>query len=206
MFHVEQCFDLLLPDCDKIKSFQRLNFIKEEYFKWNKKINLSAIRDEKNFWEKHVIDSLCLASFISKSDFLNGFDILDIGSGGGFPGLILASVLDNKVKMVDPVKKKTDFLNHIVLRLNLKNAEAYNGIFENIKDLKVNSIVVSRALGNYKNLNEHFKTINNNISVVIMAIEKQEIGVNGVISSHEYKLVNPIINDALKDHVFITLD
>lgn len=205
MFHVEQCFDLLLPEFDKVKAFQRLNFIKEEYFKWNNKINISAIRDEKGFWEKHIIDSLCLASYINKSTFKD-FDILDIGSGGGFPGLVLASVLDNKVKMVDPVKKKTDFLNHITLRLGLKNAEVYNGIFEDIKELSSSSTIVSRALGNYKNLSEHFKAINKDISVVVMAIEKQDLGVSGSLFDAEYKLINPTIKNALVGHVFIKIN
>lgn len=205
MFHVEQCFDLLLPNLDKAKAFQRLNFVKEEYFKWNNKINISAIRDEKGFWEKHVIDSLCLASFINKSDFKD-FDILDIGSGGGFPGLVLASVLNNKVKMVDPVKKKTDFLNHVTLRLGLKNAEVYNGVFEDIKSLDPNSLIVSRALGRYEKLNEHFKSINKDISVVVMAVEKQEIDVKGEVFNKEYELVNPVINNSLENHIFIKLN
>jgi 16S rRNA (guanine(527)-N(7))-methyltransferase RsmG len=205
MFHVEQCFDLLLPKADKAKAFQRLNFIKDEYFKWNSKINLSAIRDEKNFWEKHIVDSLCLASFIDKSDSFKLLDILDIGSGGGFPGLVLASVLDNKVKMVDPIKKKTDFLNHIVLRLNLKNTEVYTGVFEDITELVPNSIIVSRALGNYDSLNEHFKAVNKNISVVVMATDKQKTDIDGKLFDQEYQLVNPIINNALKGHLLIEL-
>jgi len=205
MFHVEQCFDLLLPKFDKVKAFQRLNFIKEEYFKWNSKINISAIRDEKGFWEKHIIDSLCLASFINNASFRD-FDILDIGSGGGFPGLVLASVLNNDVTLVDPVKKKTDFLTHIILRLNLKNAHVYNGMFENIKDLDAKSIVVSRALGQYDKLNEHFKGINKDISVVVMAIKTQEIGAPGVLFDREYTLIQPILGDALKGHLLIKLN
>jgi len=205
MFHVEQCLDLLLPDIDKVKAFQKLSFIKDEYFKWNSKINLSAIRDEKGFWEKHVIDSLCLASFISKASFKD-FDILDIGSGGGFPGLVLASVLNNKITMVDPIKKKTDFLNHVALRLKLNNASIYNGVFEDIKGLGSNSVVVSRALGNYKDLNDHFTTINKDISVVIMAIEKQDLGVEGKVFNLEYELVNPLIDNVLNGHVLIKLN
>ncbi len=205
MFHVEQCFGLLLPKFDKVKSFQRLNFIKEEYFKWNNKINISAIRDEKGFWEKHVIDSLCLASFISNSDFRD-FDIFDIGSGGGFPWLVLASVLNNKVTMVDPVKKKTDFLNHVALRLGLKNTVVYNGVFEDIKNVDSKSLIVSRALGRYKSLNDHFKTINKDVSVVVMAMEKQEIDAKGEVSNNEYNLINPVINNSLENHVFIKLN
>jgi len=204
MFHVEQCFDLLLPEFDKVKTFQRLNFIKGEYFKWNSKINISAIRDEKGFWEKHIIDSFCLASFIHKSPFKD-FDILDIGSGGGFPGLVLASVLNNKVTMVDPVKKKTDFLNHVVLRLGLKNGQVYNGVFEDIHTIVSDSVVVSRALGNYKKLNEHFKLINKDISVVVMAIEKQDIGVVGDVFDQEYRLINPVLNNSLKNHILVKL-
>jgi 16S rRNA (guanine(527)-N(7))-methyltransferase RsmG len=204
MFHVEQSIDLLLPHGNKTLIVQRLNFIKEEYFKWNKKINLSSIRDEKGFWEKHVLDSLCLAGFIKNSEF-RGLDILDIGSGGGFPGLVLASTLDNEITFVDPIKKKTDFLNHVVLRLGLKNARVQTGLFEDIKDLKNRTLIVSRALGNYKELYDHFKAINSDISVVVMATEKQDLGVKGETFSREYDLINSLVENSLKGHTLIKL-
>ncbi len=204
MFHVEQSIDLLLPNSDRTAIIKRFNFIKEEYFKWNKKINLSSIRDEKGFWEKHILDSLCLAGFIKNSEFKE-FDILDIGSGGGFPGLVLASTLDNEITLVDPIKKKTDFVNHVVLRLGLKKAKVQTGLFQDIKSLKNSTLIVSRALGNYKELYEYFKTINNSISVVIMATEKQDLGVNGEAFRKEYDLINPLIENSLKGHTLIKL-
>jgi len=204
MFHVEQFIDLLLPGYDKTLISQRFSFIKEEYFKWNQKINLSSIRDEKGFWEKHVLDSLCLASFISSSDY-KGFNIFDIGSGGGFPGLILASSIDNEITLVDPIKKKTDFLNHIMLRLGLKNGKVYNGLFEDLKSIPEKTLVASRALGNYKEMYEHFKTLNNDVSVVVMATEKQDLGVKGEVLKKEYDLINPFIGNSLNGHVFVRL-
>ena len=204
MFHVEQVIDLLLPQGDKTLIIQRFNFIQEEYFKWNKKINLSSIRDEQGFWEKHIFDSLCLAGFIKSSEF-SGFDILDIGSGGGFPGLVLASTLDNEIILVDPIKKKTDFLNHVILRLGFKKAKVKTSLFEDIKELKNETLIVSRALGNYRELYDHFKAINNDISVVVMATEKQDLGVKGEPFSKEYDLINPIIGNSLKGHTLIKL-
>ena len=205
MFHVEQFIDLLLPGVDKNLVVQRLSFLKEEYFKWNKIINISSIRDEKGFWEKHVVDSLCLAGFIFKSDLRQHY-IYDIGSGGGFPGLVLSSVLGNKIMMVDPVKKKTDFLKHVVLRLGLKQAEVYNGVFEDIVKVPELSMVVSRALGNYKELYEHFKSLNPDISVFVMATDKQDVGVKGVPLKDEYDIINPLLNDALKGHILLKLN
>jgi 16S rRNA (guanine(527)-N(7))-methyltransferase RsmG len=205
MFHVEQAIGLLLPDSDKAHIVQRFNFIKEAYFKWNKTINLSSVRDEQGFWEKHILDSLCLAGFIKNSGF-TGFDILDIGSGGGFPGLVLASTLNNEITLVDPIKKKTDFLNHVILRLGLKQAKVQTGLFEDIKDLKNKTLIVSRALGNYKELYAHFKAIDNDVSVVVMATEKQDLGVKGVAFNKEYDLINPLIGNSLRGHTLIKLN
>ena len=205
MFHVEQFLELLLPSCDKRSLIQNLDFIKGEYFKWNQKINLSSIRDEKGFWEKHILDSLCLAAFINECEF-SSFDLLDIGSGGGFPGLVLASTLSNRITLVDPIKKKTDFLSHVILRLGLKNARVQTGLFEDIKELKNNTLIVSRALGNYKKLYEHVKAVNSGVSVVVMATEKQDIGIKGTVFNKWYDLVNPLTEQSLKGHILLRLD
>jgi 16S rRNA (guanine527-N7)-methyltransferase len=115
MFHVEQFLAKFLPELDSKLILEKLLNIEQEYMKWNKVINISSIRDEKGFWIKHVLDSLCLTSHIKR--FYQGYDIMDIGSGGGFPGLVLGVCLDNNVAMVEPIKKKNRFYRSLYKKI-----------------------------------------------------------------------------------------
>ena len=86
----------------------------------NKVMNLTAIREEEAILEKHFIDSLLLTKLI-KDDEKN---IIDIGTGAGFPGLILSIVYPNKnFLLVDSVKKKISFINKVIEKIELKNVK-----------------------------------------------------------------------------------
>lgn len=86
----------------------------------NKVMNLTAIREEEAILEKHFIDSLLLTKLI-KDDEKN---IIDIGTGAGFPGLVLSIVYPNKnFLLVDSVKKKISFINYVIEKIGLKNVE-----------------------------------------------------------------------------------
>ena len=86
----------------------------------NKVMNLTAIREEEAILEKHFIDSLLLTKLI-KDDEKN---IIDIGTGAGFPGLILSIVYPNKnFLLVDSVKKKISFINTVIEKIGLKNVK-----------------------------------------------------------------------------------
>lgn len=96
-----------------------LSYLKE-LKEWNKKINLTAITDDKDIIIRHFLDSLTLASFLSGKETL-----LDIGSGAGFPGIPLNIVIpDLKVTLMDSVNKKVIFMRHIIRTIGLKNIEA----------------------------------------------------------------------------------
>lgn len=96
-----------------------LSYLKE-LKEWNKKINLTAITDDKDIIIRHFLDSLTLASFLSGKETL-----LDIGSGAGFPGIPLNIVIpDLKVTLMDSVNKKIIFMRHIIRTIGLKNIEA----------------------------------------------------------------------------------
>ena len=83
----------------------------------NKVMNLTAIREEEAILEKHFIDSLLLTKLI-KDDEKN---IIDIGTGAGFPGLVLSIVYPNKnFLLVDSVKKKISFINSVIEKIGLK--------------------------------------------------------------------------------------
>jgi 16S rRNA (guanine527-N7)-methyltransferase len=93
---------------------------------WNKKINLTSITEEKDIIIKHFLDSLTSVRFLSGVDTL-----LDIGSGGGFPGLPLKIALPSlKITMMDSVEKKVHFIRHMIRTLDLKGAEAISGRVE----------------------------------------------------------------------------
>ena len=72
--------------------------------KWNKAINLISRNSEKDIWERHILDSLQLLKYI---DFLD--NIIDIGSGGGFPGIVLSIGGVKNIALVEPDKKKISF-------------------------------------------------------------------------------------------------
>jgi len=93
---------------------------------WNKKINLTSITAGKDIIIKHFLDSLTPASLLSGVESL-----LDIGSGGGFPGLPLKIALPTlKVTMLDTVEKKVHFIRHMIRTLDLKDAKAISGRVE----------------------------------------------------------------------------
>ena len=113
-------------DKDKIeKSLKYLKILLD----YNSHTNLTAIREEKAIIEKHFLDSLLLQNLLKDEDKT----LIDIGTGAGFPGMILAIFnKDKKFVLLDSVRKKTDFLELIKTELNLKNVEIINGRAEEV--------------------------------------------------------------------------
>lgn len=108
---------------DQLKEFMQL--VLEE----NKRINLTAILEENEFVEKHLFDCLYLTEFIDFKDK----EVMDLGSGAGFPGIPLAIVLKNtKFTLVEPIKKRCDFLNMVKDKLNLNNVVVLNKRVEDL--------------------------------------------------------------------------
>lgn len=105
---------------------------------WNRKMNLTAIEGEKSIVIKHFLDSLTPVRLLSGSSTL-----LDIGAGGGFPGIPLKIALpDLSVTLLDAVEKKVHFMRHAIRRLGLKGAEAVSGRAES-------EALVSRYAGSF---------------------------------------------------------
>ena len=124
----------------------------KELLKWNEKINLTAIRSEKEIILKHFLDSLSVFPYLPKTSFL-----LDIGSGAGFPGIplkIVNPLLD--ITLIDSTRKKVDFQRHIIRRLGLKRIEAIHGRVEEKEILQRMGgrfdIVISRAFSDLQSL------------------------------------------------------
>lgn len=123
MENTKKYFEKLLLKLEIIledeKMEQMLNFLELLYEK-NKVMNLTAIRDKKGMIEKHFIDSLLLTKIIKNEEK----SFIDVGTGAGFPGLVLAIFYPEKeFLLVDSVRKKINFIDEVVEKLNLKNVQ-----------------------------------------------------------------------------------
>lgn len=125
------------------QKLNKLNKLREVVLEYNQHTNLTSIKDEKEFNVKHILDSLSILKFHN----LKGKNILDVGSGGGFPGLALAIVLDDSiVTMLDSNNKKIQFIDHAINELNLNNAKTIHSRVEEVDINEKFDVVVSRAV------------------------------------------------------------
>lgn len=116
--------------------------------KWNKVYNLTAINEDSEIITKHFFDSLSVNGFIQNSQ-----RILDVGTGAGFPGLILALFNpDKSFVLVDGVSKKISFLQEMIGKLNLKNVMAVHIKVEEYKVTEQFDIIISRAFADIKKM------------------------------------------------------
>ena len=116
---------------DEEKKEKMLGFLELLHEK-NKVMNLTAIRDKKGMAEKHFVDSLFLAEIIKKEEQ----KIIDVGTGAGFPGLVLAIYYPEKeFLLVDSVRKKIEFIKEVIEKLKLENVKtSYERAEELIKN------------------------------------------------------------------------
>ncbi|MCO4815420.1 MAG: 16S rRNA (guanine(527)-N(7))-methyltransferase RsmG [Flavobacteriales bacterium] len=124
---------------DQKSKFDRLESL---YGIWNSQINVISRKDTDNFLERHVMHSLAIAKVMS---FKDGSKILDIGTGGGFPGIPLAIMYPNcEFVLVDSIGKKIKVVNEVASELGLKNVV---GIHERAEKIDQQfDFIVSRAV------------------------------------------------------------
>ena len=147
---------------------------------WNKAINLTAIIDPKEIIIKHFVDSL--VALVATSFPQNGV-VLDVGSGGGFPGIPLKIVRsDMRLVLVEPVQKKCSFLNSVIGLLKLQDVSTFDGTIEQYARRSIRHVidtVVLRAL-KYEEIRKHIPALLTSKGKVVLyrteAIKKQEIG------------------------------
>ena len=132
----------------------KLNQYYNLLIRWNKKINLTSITSEKEVYLKHFYDSLCIVKVID----LNKIDsFCDIGTGAGFPGLVLKIVFPSlNVVLVDSLSKRINFLNEVIKELELTNIEAVHARAEEYVLLHRSSfdLVTARAVASLSVLME----------------------------------------------------
>ena len=113
--------------------------------KWNKIHNLTAIDDLSDGVKKHLLDSLSVLIFVKKGK------ILDVGSGAGLPGIVIALMRDDvDVTSVDSVGKKCRFMEHAKLKLGLKNFNVVNDRVEKYKNDQCFNQIVTRAFATFE--------------------------------------------------------
>jgi 16S rRNA (guanine527-N7)-methyltransferase len=129
------------PDLTE-RQLEQFSQLKELYQFWNDQINVISRKDMDQFYERHVLHSLALAKIIQ---FRDGSSFLDVGTGGGFPGIPLAILYPKcSFHLVDSIGKKIKVVKEVAQALELKNVKASHNRVENIKDKY--DFVISRAV------------------------------------------------------------
>jgi len=124
----------------------------QELIEWNKKINLTAITDYSSVQVKHFLDSLTITLALPEEEVEKpDFNIIDIGTGAGFPGVPLKILFPQpRLVLIEPTTKKTAFLHHIIRKLELENVEVLNSRAEEAAHLPAYreqfALVLSRAV------------------------------------------------------------
>lgn len=133
------------PDLSE-KQKQQFNQLDELYRFWNARINVISRKDIDSLYLHHILHSLGIAKFIS---FLPGEHILDVGTGGGFPGIPLAILFpESTFHLVDSIGKKIKVVNEVSAALGLTNLKATHARAEQM-DEKFN-FIISRAVTQFK--------------------------------------------------------
>lgn len=147
------------PDLTDVQ-LKQLEQLLPLYTEWNEKINVISRKDIDNFYERHVLHSLSIAKFFT---FEKGETVLDIGTGGGFPGIPLAIFFpETKFTLTDSITKKITVVNEVVNALQLQNIITKVERAENIKqdfDYVVTRAVASMSDLHFWSKNKHPKKI-----------------------------------------------
>ena len=152
----------------------------QELLEQNKKINLTAIEDENEIILKHFIDSLTVQKYIK-----NAQNIIDIGTGAGFPGIPLAIVNEkSNIVLLDSLNKRINFLNNVIQKLELSNVKAIHGRAEDLAKIVQHrekyDIVISRAVAPFNILLEYMLPFNkvNSYTIAMKGSNIEEVDIS----------------------------
>jgi len=171
-------------------------------FKWNNAYNLTAVREKSQMINRHILDSLSIANLIK------GKNILDVGSGAGLPGIVLAIYFQDKhITLVDSNGKKTRFLQTIKQSLKLDNITVIQTRVENMGNATLFDCITSRAfaeLGNMIKLTAHLLEPKGQfVAMKGQALSEELIAIDKHYKVHVHPLMVPNC-DAARHAVVIT--
>ncbi len=130
---------------------KQINQLEQFYnllIEWNEKINLTRITSKEEVYLKHFYDSLTISKVINLK---NSKTLCDVGTGAGFPGIVLKIVYPNlKITLVDALQKRVNYLNTIIKELNLDGITAIHARGEDLKEKY--DVVTARAVANIEKL------------------------------------------------------
>ena len=188
------------PDLNDVQ-IEQFSKLKKIYNDWNNKINIISRKDIDNIYERHVLHSLVIAKFIK---FNKGTTVLDLGTGGGFPGIPLSIIFpDVKFILVDSIRKKIVVVDAIVNELGLKNVKSEWSRAENL-DYKYD-FLVTRAVAKMSFLidwskGKFNKNSNNHIPNGIIALKGGNVD-EELKNIQQKKIVD--IKDIFDTHYFL---
>lgn len=189
------------------EKLDQLEIIYNTLIETNKTMNLTRITDKEEVYIKHFYDSLTLAKIydLSKVETL-----CDVGTGAGFPGLILKIFYPNlKITLIDALLKRVNYLNNLIEKLNLTDIKAYHIRAEDlIKKDKTFDIVTARAVASLpKLLNWTMPLVNDNGSFLVMKgnIEEELKESQKIISKNNWIVNKNITFDLPNNKGFRTL-
>ena len=197
-------FNLLnkyFPDINNSK-LEKINKLYLIYKKLNKNVNLISRKNFDNFYVHHIVHSLSLIKFI----YNKNIRIIDLGTGGGLPGIPLSIIFDkNEFILVDSIKKKIKALNTIVNSLSLNNVQLINMRMENIS-IKSDLIICRGVSSITKILKWSEKSIKKNGEILLLKggdVDKELIKINNKFEI--FNLENIYSEDYFKDKKIIKI-
>ena len=144
---------------------------------WNEKMNLTGITEKEEVYLKHFYDSLTIVKAVDLNNFNN---LCDVGTGAGFPGMVLKIVFPNlNVTLVDSLNKRLEFLKEVIKELDLKNIEVIHARAEEyaLKNREIYDIATARAVAPLPILLEYIMPLVkvNSYFIAMKANSKEEI-------------------------------
>lgn len=176
---------------------QQFAALKDLYEGWNQKINVISRKDMNNFYEHHVLHSLSIARIFK---FPDGYHIMDLGCGGGFPGIPLAIFFPNaNFYLVDSIHKKLKVVEAVAHSIGLKNVTTRHSRAEDLQNKRGIvpdgfDAIVSRAVAPLKDLWKWSKPL-------LKKAENNQVPFNGLICLKGGELTNEIAESACRPQI-----